>query len=362
MKKLFVFLFTFCCVGSIFAKNIQIKVTPENATVILKKEVLPPTAPGVYNIPVILADVVFTVQADGYDPEQFVVGLKSANLMQINLKRNRKEVSITSHPNTADIYVDGRLMGQSPVRFQIFKGETKNIIFQADGYERYTKIIHFNDQPDGELQYDIQLVQNRKDVTVMVQVPAAEFYVDGTLIGKGKNSATFQVYKDRAVELLIKAEGYLDYVRKINFNDDIPSDLTKDLAIDQAYAASEPGADIANKRFEVMARKGKAREDAAQRMKYYISELFETLEINDNVSGWYRTAWNMETYDDKIIRTRIELKEIPDNGDGQLKYKMLLQSQVSYKTTGVKDEDFHNWDRVLKKYVKLLSDIRNIVE
>ena len=41
-----------------------------------------------------------------------------------------------------------------------------------------------------------------------------------------------------------------------------------------------------------------------------------------------------------------------DNGDGQLKYKMLLQSQVSYKTDAPKDEDFHNWDRVLKKYVK----------
>ena len=146
----------------------------------------------------------------------------------------------------------------------------------------------------------------------------------------------------------------------IYFNEDRNSiNLTAELSIDQAYTASEPGAAIANKRFEVMVKKAMSRDDAIQRIKYYISELFETLEINDNVSGWYRTAWNMEQYPDKIIRTRIELKEIPDNGDEKLKFKMLLQSQVSY--TGTREEDFRAWDRVLKKYSKLLSDIRYLI-
>lgn len=364
MKKFLVVLFSLCFVGGLYAKDIQVTVSPATAIIINQKgKPVPPVTPGVFRIPIILADQVFTVQADGFDQEQFVVGLKSPIAMRINLKPNRKNVSITTHPNTADIYVDGRLMGQSPVDFVIYKGESKNLILSADGYDRYTKTIHFTDQADLKMSYDIEMVQNRRDVNVLVDVPSAEFYVDGLLIGKGKNSATFQVYKERPVQLIIRAEGYLEYVRVMNFSEDVSSyNLTKDLVVDAAYAASEPGADIANKRFEVMVRKGRKKDDVAHRMKYYISELFETLEINDNVSGWYRTAWNMETFDDKIIRTRIEIKEIPDNGDGQLKYKMLLQSQVSYKTEGPKDEDFHNWDRVLKKYVKLLSDIRNIVE
>ena len=205
------------------------------------------------------------------------------------------------------------------------------------------------------------MVQNRRDVNVTVDAPSVEFIVDGIQVAKGKNDATFQLYKNRPVQLVIRAEGYLEYTRLINFNDEISPNLTKDLAVDQAYTASEPGADQANKPFQVMIKKSMTRDDAIQRMKYYISELFETLEINDNVAGWYRTAWNVEQYPDKIIRSRIELKEIPDNGDGQLKYKMLLQSQVSYRTNGAKDEDFHAWDRVLKKYVKLLTDIRYLV-
>ena len=133
------------------------------------------------------------------------------------------------------------------------------------------------------------------------------------------------------------------------------------MSVDQAYTASEPGAAIANKRTEFMIKGGMNREQAIQRMKYYISEVFETLEINDNVSGWYRTIWNEEEYKGRgTIRSRVEIKEVPDNGDGKLKYKFLLQSQIS-TISDPKDEDYHDWDRVLKKYVKLVTDIRSLV-
>lgn len=362
MKKYLFILFTlFFSVGSIFAKNVQVSVTPTNATVIQKGKVIQPVTPGLYSITIVMVEQAFTVQADGYDTEQFIVNLKTPGAIQINLTPNRKDVSIISNPSTADIYVDGRLMGQSPVNFTINKGESRSIILSADGYERYTKTIHFTDQADTQMSYNIEMVQNRKDINVTVDAPSVEFIVDGIQVAKGKNDATFQVYKNRAVQLVIRAEGYLEYTRLINFNDEISPNLTKDLAVDQAYTASEPGTDQANKPFQVMIKKSMSRDDAIQRMKYYISELFETLEINDNVAGWYRTAWNVEQYPDKIIRSRIELKEVPDNGDGQLKYKMLLQSQISYKTSGAKDEDFHAWDRVLKKYVKLLTDIRYLI-
>ena len=370
MKKILLFVVAVFSSITLFAKTVQITVSPSNAVVLQQKgKVLEPVSPGIYSITCSIVDLAFTAQADGYDSESFVVNLKSPKTMEIELKPNRKDVSLTTHPNTADIYVDGRLMGQSPVNFTINKGESKNIILSADGYDRYTKKINFYDQADIHMSYNIEMVQNRRDVNVLVDVPAAEFYVDGLLIGKGKNTVTFQVYKDRPVQLIIRAEGYLEYVRVMNFSENVSSyNLTQDLVIDAAYAASEPGADIANKRFEVMVRKGRSKDDVTQRTKYYISELFETLEINDNVSGWYRTAWNVETFEDKFVRTRIEIKEIPDNGDGQLKYKMLLQSQVSYKKdhnrsgASPKYEDYHNWDRVLKKYVKLLSDIRNLLE
>ena len=180
------------------------------------------------------------------------------------------------------------------------------------------------------------------------------------MVTKGKNSATFQLHKNKPTQLIVRAEGFLEYTKMVYFDQEGSSiNLTSELSIDKAYTASEPGAAIANKRTEVMVKKGMSRDDAIQRMKYYISELFESLEVNDNVAGWYRTVWNMEEYPDKIIRTRYEIKEIPDNGDGKLKFKLLLQSQVSYE--GTRDENFRDWDRVLKKYAKLHTDIQNII-
>ncbi len=368
LKKMFVFCVALSCVSILSAKNVQVSVTPTDAIVILKGKVVQPVSPGLYSIAVGLLDQAFTAQADGYDSEQFIINLKTPAAIQIDLKPNRKQVSVTCSPETADIYVNGRLMGKSPIDFNIHKGEQKSIMITADGYDKYIKTIGFYDQPGIKMSYNLDLVENRRNITVLVDAPAAEFYANGVLIVKGKSSATFPIYKDQDVQLVVRAEGYLEYSRIIQFQENVSSyNLTQDMVVDAAYAASEPGADIANKRMEIMVRKSMKRDEAIQRMKYYISELFETLEINDNVSGWYRTAWNQDTFSDKeisdkIVRSRIEIKEIPDNGDGQLKFKLLLQSQVSTKIDQPKDEDFHAWGRVMKKYKKLLEDIKNLVE
>lgn len=363
MKKVFLFLAAMICSSVLFAKSVRVTVTPETAQVIQKKgAVFQPVSPGVYNITVSIVDLVFTAQADGYDSESFVINLKSPTTMQINLKPNRKHVSLTSDPKDAIIYVDGREAGQGQAEFDIRKGESKTIKLVADEYDTYLKRVNFNDFENINMSYNVGMVRNTRTINVLVDAPSAEFYADGILVTKGKNSATFQIYKDKPTQLIVRAEGFIEYTKMVYFNQEGSSiNLTSELTVDKAYTASEPGAAIANKRTEVMIKKGMSRDDAIQRMKYYISELFESLEVNDNVAGWYRTVWNMEEYKDdhKIIRTRYEIKEIPDNGDGKLKFKLLLQSQVSYN--GTKDEDFREWDRVLKKYAKLHTDIQSLI-
>ena len=352
------------CTLALFAKNVSVVITPETATVYQKGKIIVPVSPGVYNLPVNpISDVVYTVQADGYDSEQFVINRKSPAQIQINLKPNRKEVNISTDPAEATIYVDGKESGQGHVTFQIRKGETKQIKAVAEGYDNYTKQVGFYDQNDVIMSYNLNMTQNRRTINILVDAPSAEFYADGLLVAKGKNSATITLQKGKQTQLIVRADGFNEYSRLIDFTETATSlNLTQDLSVDQAYRASEPGADIANKRMEFMVKKGMSRDDAIKRMKYYISELFETLEINDNVSGWYRTAWNMEEIEGKVIRSRVEIKEVPDNGDGQLKFKFLLQSQITYNKDKTKDEDFKDWDRVLKKYAKLAVDIRNLVE
>lgn len=362
MKKLFMFLLSVCCSSVMFSKSVTVTIQPATAQLIQKGKIVPNVANGVYNINVSIVDLVFTASADGYDSESFVINLKSPSMMQIDLKPNRKHVTVTSDPATAMIYVDGRESGHGQVEFDINRGESKTIKLLEDGYDTYLKRVNFNDQSNTLMSYNVQLVPNRKEVSVLVDTPA-EFFVDGIPMGKGEKYCKFFVHKGKIHQLVVRAEGYLELVKKISFESvETSYNLTKDLVVDQAYASSVSKADIANKKMEFMIKKNMTREQATQRMKYFISEQFETLEINDNVSGWYRTVWNSRVFEaeNMVVRTRIELKEVPDNGDGQIKYKFYLQSQVAHKTNP-QEEDFKPWNRILREYDKLVSDVQNLV-
>ncbi len=364
MKKfLFVAFMLVFSTALLSAKNVSVTVSPENAIVMQKGKVIQPVTPGVYSLTVGLKEVVYAVQADGYDSEQFILNLKSPAAMQVKLKPNRKQVSFSADPKTATIYVDGRELGKGVVDFSINKNETKTVKVEQDGYDTYIKQVGFNDQSDIKMSYNVTMEQNRREVNILVDAPAAEFWLNGLLVGKGKNTATITLHKGQDAELVIRAEGFLEYSRIMKFSENVSSyNLTQDMSVDPAYTASEPGADIANKRTEFTVKNTMTREDAIKRMKYYIGEIFETYEVNDNYAGWYRTVWNVEEYHGgQYIRTRVEIKEIPDNGDGQLKFKFLVQSQRTTKEHA-KDEDYKDWDRVLKKYAKLARDLRHIVE
>ena len=356
-------MFVATCVG-LSAKSVSVTVFPENATLMFKGKVVLPVSSGVYNLKVGLTDNVYTVQADGYDSRLFVINMKSPQMMQIKLKPNRKQVSFSAVPNTATIYVDGRERGKGVVDFSINKNETKTIKVEQDGYHTYIKQIGFYDQSDVKMSYNVSLSQSRRDVNILINDIPAEFWLNGVLVAKGKNTATVTLYDGYEAQLVIRAEGYLEYSRILKFSENVTSyNLTNELTVDEAHTKSVPCADIANTRTEFTVVKDMTREDAIRRIKYYVGEMFETYEVNDNYSGWYRTVWNIEEFpaSGKYIRTRVEIKEIPDNGDNQLKFKFLIQSQISTRKSA-NDEDYKDWNRVLTKYAKLASDVRNLVE
>ncbi|MBR4962844.1 MAG: hypothetical protein IKY54_02965, partial [Muribaculaceae bacterium] len=97
MKKLlFVGLMLLCSTLLLSAKNISVTVSPENAIVTEKGKVVQPVSPGVYSLSIGLFEAVYAVQADGYDPQHFVLNLKSPSTMRVDLKPNRKQVSFAA--------------------------------------------------------------------------------------------------------------------------------------------------------------------------------------------------------------------------------------------------------------------------
>ncbi len=361
LKKSLLFVAALMCVVSLSAKTVRITIEPSNAQLFQQKgKQVTPIEKGVFDIPCSIVDLAFTAKAEDYDSQSFVVNLKSPKTMHIVLQLNKKHVVITSDPNDAKIYVEGREAGQGQAKFDILKGESKTIKLMAEEYDTYLKRINFSDFDQRNVEYNVEMVRNTRTVNIRVDAPA-KFYVDGVVVSEGQKEASIKLLKERPVRLNIVADGYLEYSELVYFNDDIPTNMTSKLEVDEGYVASDPITDQANKKFVITVKKGMSREDAIQRMKYYISEKFETLEINDNIAGWYRTAWTTRAYKGYIVRTRVEIKERPDNGDGKLQYNMMVQSQIAYKEEP-SDHDFSDWKRILKDYSTILSDIKYQVE
>ena len=362
-KRSILFMAAMLCALSLSAKAVQITVEPSDATMYQQNgKAVQPVSQGVYSITCSIVDLAFTVKADGYDSESFVVNLKSPKTMEIKLKPNRKHVAVTADPKEAVIYVDGREAGQGQVEFDIHKGESKTIKLMADEYDTYLKRINFSD-PSGannKMTYNVEMVRNTRNVNIHVDSPA-KFYVDGVVVSEGQKEASIKLLKEKPVRLNIVADGYLEYSNLVYFDDDIPTNMTSKLEVDEGYVASDPITENANKKFVITVKKGMSREDAIQRMKYFISEQFESLQINDNIAGWYRTAWTQKAFKGYVVRTRVEIKERPDNGDGKLQYNMMVQSQIAYKKDPT-DQDYTDWKRILKDYSTILSDIKYQVE
>lgn len=193
-----------------------------------------------------------------------------------------------------------------------------------------------------------------KEITVIPD--NAKISIGGTEVGTGTYQLTMTKKQDFVV-LKLEAEGYLTKTVKI-FKTDKTNTYSYKLEEDKAYLASTNSTDVANKPMKVVVKKGMSKAEAWKRVIYYVTENFETLEINDSNAGWIRTAWEWDEFNRVVIRTRVEVKEVIGQDD-EVVYRITLSSQSALKSCGRDDQCFHPWDRLLKKYDTMIKDLQN---
>lgn len=130
---------------TIDAKTVSVSVTPENAKVYQNGNILSPVSNGLYQITISNNNISLAILAEGYDSERLVVNSKSPKKIDIDLKPNRKHIIVSTEPNYAAIYINGRETAKGKADFYIFKNEKKTIKVVADGYETYSKQFDFKD-------------------------------------------------------------------------------------------------------------------------------------------------------------------------------------------------------------------------
>ena len=92
-------------------------------------------------------------------------------------------------------------------------------------------------------------------------------------------------------------------------------------------------------------------------MNRVVLDYFDVLETIDENTGYIRTSWVLNKFKSSNIRTRLIVKF---GGNNPLTYKVKLISEYAPPTVSIKaDEQFQEWDRILRAYEPLIQDLRS---
>lgn len=197
-------------------------------------------------------------------------------------------------------------------------------------------------------------------VVVTVSEADAEIFVNGLKIGTPPQ--TIKIGNKECVDVEIKKRGFITEKRKYCIGLDkqgIPEAPKKDYIVlkkdefNDAFVTT----DKANIDFPVEVNK-KYSEDAAWKLvNQIVTNYIDDIVQNNKESGYLMTAWKIQTFAGKTIRTRIIVKL---SNSSPLTYKIKIESQYcdEENVSAKADEKFKELDKILKKYENLISEFQ----
>lgn len=197
------------------------------------------------------------------------------------------------------------------------------------------------------------MAQRRRNITVSASESDANMFVDGVRSGAGRVEIT--VMGNSCVTVRAEKVGYLDEVvtfcnRKTTGK--LPRTFFMEMRRDDSWDASIQ-TDIAN--IDVEVQSSRDFDDAWRIINQIVTSYIDVIEITDKETGYLRTAWEVQSFSQNTIRTRIILRL---GSDDPLSFRLKLVSEyANTPQTSVKsDELFREWDRVLRKYANLVQE------
>jgi len=205
------------------------------------------------------------------------------------------------------------------------------------------------------LGISISAFAGKKTIVVSCSESDAAIYSNGIKLGTGQ--AEVLVLGNACVTLKIVKVGFLTIEETICNKKGFPKPpKTKfyQLQPDPTFNASVE-TDMANTDFEVELNKDRSEVDSWKILNQIVTGYFDNIEISDRETGYLRTAWNIETFPNAVVRTRLIIKL--GNLD-PLSYKVKLASEIAKANTSIKnDYSFTKWNRVLRNYEDVIDQI-----
>lgn len=148
--------------------------------------------------------------------------------LQKSIRERFQELSVSSNPPGADIYLDDRntgLQGQTNFRFKVQPGP-HTLYLDLNGYEPVKRDFVMPDDKPLALEFELKKLENVGFLTIDVNVDGARIFIDGAIVG-------LSPYKQQKAltagehQVQIEAKGYPRYTQSFT----IARDQTLPLAI-----------------------------------------------------------------------------------------------------------------------------------
>ncbi len=192
-------------------------------------------------------------------------------------------------------------------------------------------------------------------VNVSASESDAQLFVNGKPVGTG--SYILKIEKDQCYNVRAVKQGFLKYDASVcgkKAGPEAPKNLFFDMKVDDSEEASVK-ADQANIDFEIEVNPKLSQTEAWKLVTQIVTDYFDAIEVSDKETSYLRTSWNIQSFAQNTVRTRLIIKLSKSE---PLTYKVKLNSEYSGNSgTSVKaDEQFREWDRILRKYKNVISD------
>lgn len=196
--------------------------------------------------------------------------------------------------------------------------------------------------------------QKVRDAKMKVSCSASDATI--TVNGKsaGNGGAEVKFLANSCMKVSATKDGF--YSKSVEFCNNgftkLPKAYFIELEQDAAFEASVK-TDIAN--VDINIRPKKSQSESWKAINSLVLQYIDAIEISDKENFYLRTAWVVSSFNSGVIRTRVIIKTA---GPDQFSIKIL--SEKAEPGASIKeDEKFKEWDRVLRKYSKIIEEIQN---
>ncbi len=182
----------------------------------------------------------------------------------------------------------------------------------------------------------------------------AKIFVDGKLLGTA--TAEIKVAAYTTVNVRVEKIGFITEERNLINDDthDVPKTVYIKMEADDAYEQSFT-TDVANHDIDI--RTNQKEDDAWKLISRIITNSFDVIQVTDKATGYMCTAWTVKNFRSATVRSRLIIKT---GSTDPLIYKAKLVSEIGKPgVSGNQDENFKPWDRVLRTYENVISDMQS---